>query len=52
MVAADLQMDSVALRLKNLVQPEEMPYTVGQTRLGMPPMVFDSGNYPMACSAP
>ena len=25
-----------------------MPYTVGQTRLGMPPMVFDSGNYPMA----
>src|SRR5947207_15562222 len=27
---------------------EEMPYTVGQTRLGMPPMVFDSGNYPMA----
>jgi carbon-monoxide dehydrogenase large subunit len=38
----------VALRLKNLVQPEEMPYTVGQTRLGMPPMVFDSGNYPMA----
>src|SRR5215467_12294040 len=48
MVAADLQMDPVALRLKNLVQPEEMPYTVGQTRLGMPPMVFDSGHYPMA----
>jgi carbon-monoxide dehydrogenase large subunit len=48
MVAADLQLDPVALRLKNLVQPEEMPYTVGQTRLGMPPMVFDSGNYPMA----
>jgi len=48
MVAADLQLDPVALRLKNLVQPEDMPYTVGQTRPDMPPMVFDSGNYPMA----
>ncbi len=48
MVAADLQLDPVALRLKNLVQPEDMPYTVGQTCPDMPPMVFDSGNYPMA----
>jgi carbon-monoxide dehydrogenase large subunit len=48
MVAADLQLDPVALRLKNLVQPEDMPYTVGQTRPDVPPMVFDSGNYPMA----
>src|SRR5215470_2832599 len=48
MVAADLQLDPVELRLKNFVQPEEMPYTVGQTRPGVPPTVFDNGNYPMA----
>jgi carbon-monoxide dehydrogenase large subunit len=48
MVAADLQLDPVALRLHNLVQPEHMPYTVGPTRPGVAPTVFDSGNYPMA----
>ena len=48
MVAADLQLDPVALRLHNLIQPEHMPYTVGLTRPGVPPTVFDSGNYPMA----
>lgn len=48
MVAADLQIDPVALRLKNFVQPGDMPYTVGVTRPGVAPMVFDSGNYPMA----
>ena len=40
--------DPVALRLKNFIQPAEMPYTVGQTRPDTPPTVFDSGNYPMA----
>ena len=48
MVAADLQLDPVELRLKNFVQPTDMPYTVGATRPGSPPTVFDSGNYPMA----
>jgi carbon-monoxide dehydrogenase large subunit len=48
MVATDLRLDPVELRLKNLIQPEEMPYTLGQTRPGAPPTVFDSGNYPMA----
>jgi len=47
MVAADLQMDPVALRLKNLVQPGRCPIP-GADAPGMPPMVFDSGNYPMA----
>ena len=47
-VAADLHIDPVELRLKNLVQPSEMPYTVGQTRPNAVPMVFDSGNYPLA----
>jgi carbon-monoxide dehydrogenase large subunit len=48
MVAADLHIDPVELRLKNLIQPVDMPYTVGQTRPNAPPTVFDSGNYPSA----
>jgi carbon-monoxide dehydrogenase large subunit len=48
MVAADLRIDPVELRLKNFIQPAEMPYTVGQTRPNGPPTVFDSGNYPSA----
>lgn len=45
MVAADLKIDPAELRLKNMIQPEEMPYQVGKTR---PDQVttFDSGNYP------
>jgi len=48
MVAADLQIDPVELRYNNFIQPSEMPYTVGQTRLNTPPTVFDSGDYPSA----
>ena len=48
MVADDLGIDPVALRLKNFIQPSEMPYTVGKTRPDGPPTVFDSGNYPSA----
>ena len=47
-MAADLGIDPVALRLKNFIQPSEMPYTVGKTRPDGPPTVFDSGNYPSA----
>src|SRR5919109_999855 len=47
MVAADLNIDPVALRLKNLIQPAELPYTVGTTRPDAPPTVFDSGDYPL-----
>ncbi|MBI3326455.1 MAG: xanthine dehydrogenase family protein molybdopterin-binding subunit [Nitrospinae bacterium] len=48
MVAVDLKIDPVELRLKNLIRPSEMPYTVGQTRPDGPPTVFDSGDYPSA----
>ena len=48
MVAADLLIDPVELRLRNFIQPSEMPYTVGKTRPDGPPTVFDSGNYPSA----
>ena len=47
MVAADLQIDPVALRQRNLVQPSEMPYTIGVTRPNVP-AILDSGNYPLA----
>ena len=47
-VAADLKMDPAELRFKNLVQPEEMPYRVGKTRVDDRVTVYDSGNYPMA----
>jgi carbon-monoxide dehydrogenase large subunit len=48
MVAADLNLDPAELRLKNLIQPTEMPYVLGETRKAEGPTVFDSGDYPMA----
>ena len=41
-------MDPAQLRLKNLIQPEEMPYDAGITRIDGRSTVFDSGNYPSA----
>ena len=48
MVASDLGIDPVELRLKNLIQLSEMPYHMGITRPGFPPTVYDSGDYPLA----
>ena len=48
MVAADLGMDPIDLRRKNLIQPEEIPYELGPTRPGLASTVFDSGDYPRA----
>ena len=48
LMAADLGIDPAQLRLNNLIQPEEMPYTVGVTRIDGKETVFDSGNYPSA----
>ena len=48
LVAADLGIDPAQLRLNNLIQPEEMPYNVGVTRIDGKETVFDSGNYPSA----
>ena len=45
-VAGDLGIDPAELRLKNLLQPSDMPHTVGVTRPGMAEMIYDSGNYP------
>ncbi len=46
MMAADLKIDPVELRVKNLIQPDEMPYEIGLTRPGTDPTILDSGNYP------
>ena len=48
MVAADLDMDPIELRRKNLIRPEEIPYELGPTRPGIASTVFDSGDYPRA----
>ncbi|MCH2518718.1 MAG: xanthine dehydrogenase family protein molybdopterin-binding subunit [Dehalococcoidia bacterium] len=45
MVAADLGIDPVEMRLKNLIPASAMPYHVGVTRPDSPPMVYDSGDY-------
>jgi carbon-monoxide dehydrogenase large subunit len=50
MVAADLGLDPVELRRKNLIQPEEIPYEIGITRPGASPTVLDSANFPSALS--
>ena len=48
MMARDLDLDPVELRRKNLVQPSEIPYEVGQTRPSAHPTILDSGDYPSA----
>lgn len=46
MVASELDMDPAALRLRNLVPPEEMPYDTGIIYRDGVPMVLDSGDFP------
>ena len=47
MVAADLGIDPVEIRLKNFVQPSDMPYDAGKSREDRA-IIFDSGDYAMA----
>lgn len=44
--AAKLGIDRVAIRLKNLIQPGELPYTPGLVYRDGSPMTYDSGDYP------
>ncbi len=48
MVAADLQIEPAELRLKNLIQPSDMPYDIGMDGPTGEPMVYDSGDFPSA----
>ncbi|MFT9846876.1 xanthine dehydrogenase family protein molybdopterin-binding subunit [Aneurinibacillus sp. REN35] len=45
MIARQLQLDPVTVRERNVVQPEQMPYTNGIAALGQI-VEFDSGDYP------
>ena len=47
MVAADLGIDPAEIRLRNFIQPSQMPYDRGKTRQDRA-IIFDSGDYPMA----
>jgi carbon-monoxide dehydrogenase large subunit len=44
-LAAALDLDPAEVRRRNLIQPEEMPYTTGYMRMGRP-VIYDGGDYP------
>jgi carbon-monoxide dehydrogenase large subunit len=46
--ARELGMDPVALRRRNLVRPDEMPFEAGILYRDAEPLVLDSGDYPAA----
>ncbi|MCH2538693.1 MAG: molybdopterin-dependent oxidoreductase, partial [Dehalococcoidia bacterium] len=46
MMAEDLGIDPVELRLKNLIPPSAMPYELGRTRPEEYSLIYDSGDYP------
>lgn len=48
MVASDLGIDAVELRQRNFIQPDAIPYTLGDTRPGFAPTVFECGDFPAA----
>jgi len=50
LVAAKRGLDRAEVRRRNLIRPEQMPYTVGITFRDGRPVVYDSGDYP-ACQA-
>lgn len=45
MIAHRLGIDPIAVRMRNFVQPNEMPYRVGTNVLNTP-IIYDSGDYP------
>jgi carbon-monoxide dehydrogenase large subunit len=49
-LARELSMDPAALRRKNLIGPDELPWEVGTASSGIP-VVYDSGDYPRALDA-
>jgi carbon-monoxide dehydrogenase large subunit len=48
MMADDLGIDPAELRLKNLMQPDELPFRIGELVPGDPDATYDDGNYPSA----
>ena len=47
-VAASLDLEPDLVRFRNMVQPEQMPYSVGLPYRDGQPIVYDSGDYPAA----
>lgn len=45
-IAQYLDLDPAEVRFRNLIQPEEFPYSVGLTFRDGSPLTYDSGNYP------
>jgi carbon-monoxide dehydrogenase large subunit len=48
MAAGDLGLDAVELRQRNLIQPDAIPYHLGDTRPGFGPTIFECGDFPTA----
>ncbi len=48
LVARELGLDPVEVRLRNMVPPEKMPYSVGIPYRDGVPVVYDGGDYPGA----
>ena len=48
MMAADLGIDPADIRLRNLMQPADLPFRIGELVPGDPDATFDRGNYPSA----
>jgi aerobic carbon-monoxide dehydrogenase large subunit len=47
-VAHELHIDPAEVRSRNFIQPAQMPYSVGLTFRDGKPLIYDSGNYPLA----
>ena len=47
-LARALHLDPAALRRRNFIQPEEMPYDTGQLYRDGQPLIYDTGNFPEA----
>ncbi len=48
MMAEDLKIDPAELRFRNLMEPAELPYRIGELVPGDPDATFDEGDYPSA----
>ncbi len=48
MMAKDLGLDAVEVRMKNLMTPAELPYRMGELVLNDPDATLDDGDYPTA----
>jgi len=50
-LARRLDLDVAEVRRRNLIQPQDMPYTTGYLRMGTRPVVYDGGDYPALLDA-